>query len=282
MLTTGAVSLSRAQWYLSPEIPPIMKKPRRYRVCVIGIFIAFASVIGPSIFTTAAEKKEARVTQVVHNVQLLAPNAAARSASLNDDVGQGTAIRTGSDSRAELTFTDRMLTRLGANTVVSFGEEARDFDLANGSILFYVPKSSGDVRINTAAATVAGTSFTAMVEYHPKSWLKFIVLEGHGSVSLPYPPRETRKLHAGQMIMVRPGTTKLPEPQDVDLSKLIKTSLLINKFPALPNVKIILTEANNQQISLPSSHVVDPTGLDTRDQRAAAERERTPKLRFNR
>jgi mannose-6-phosphate isomerase-like protein (cupin superfamily) len=259
-----------------------MKKRLPNRVRVIGILVAFAVAIGPTAFTIAAEQKEARVTQAIHNVQLLAPNAAPRPASVNDNVGPGTAVRTGSDSRAELAFTDRMLTRLGANSALSFGEGARDFDLVNGTILFYAPKSSGGTRINTAVATVGGTSFTAMAEYHPKSWLKFIVLEGHGSVSLKYRPGETRKLRAGQMIIVPAGATKLAEPEDIDLSKLIKTSLLITKFPPLPNVKMILAEASNQQFSPPSSHLIDPTGLDARDQRAAAERERTPKPRFNR
>jgi mannose-6-phosphate isomerase-like protein (cupin superfamily) len=254
-----------------------MKKRLRYRIRLIRILFACAVTIGSTTFTIAAGKKEARVTQAVRDVRLFASNAAPRPASVNDNVGPGAAVRTGSDSRAELTFTDRTLTRLGANTVFSFGEGARDFNLANGAILLYVPKSSRGARINTAVATAAGTSFTAMAEYHPKSSLKFIILYGHGSVSLKHHPGETRKLRAGQMIVVPAGVTKLAEPQDVDLSKLIKTSLLITKFPALPNVKMILTEANNQQISPPSSHLIDPTGLDTRDQRAAAEPSATPR-----
>jgi mannose-6-phosphate isomerase-like protein (cupin superfamily) len=211
-------------------------------------------------------------------VRLLASNAAPRTASVNDNVGQGTAVRTGSDSRAELTFTDRTLTRLGANTVFSFGEGARDFDLASGTILLYAPKSSGGRRINTAVATAAGTSFTAMAKYHPNSWLKFIILEGHGSVSLKHHPGETRALRAGQMIMVRPGATKLAEPQDVDLSKLIKTSLLITQFRPLPSLNLILLEAENQRNSPPSSGLIDPTSLDTRDQRAATEPSATPRI----
>ncbi len=216
-----------------------MKKRLRHRIRLIRILFACAVTIGSTTFTIAAEKKEARVTQIVHDLLLLVSNTAPRPASVNDNVDPGAAVRTGSDSRAELTFTDRTLTRLGANTVFSFGEGARDFDLASGSVLLYVPKRSGKGRINTAVATVTGTSFTAMAEYHPKSWLKFIVLEGHGSVSLNHHPGETRKLRAGQMIVVPAGVTKLAEPQEVDLSKLIKTSLLITKFPALPNVKMI-------------------------------------------
>jgi mannose-6-phosphate isomerase-like protein (cupin superfamily) len=248
-----------------------MKKRLRFRVRIIGILFAFALAIGPTASTMATENKEARVTQAIHNVQLLAPNAAPRPASRNDNVRQGTAVRAGSDSRAELTFTDRTLARLGANSVLSFGGGGRDFDLANGSILLYLPKSSGGGRINTAVATAAGTSFTAMAEYHPKSWIKFIIVEGHGSVSLKYHPGEARALRAGQMIIVRPGAKKLPEPQDIDLSELIKTSLLIAKFPSLPNLNLILREAENQQNLPPSSQLIDATGLNTRDQRAAAQ-----------
>jgi hypothetical protein len=254
-----------------------MKKQLRHRVRVIAILFAFAVAIGPTPFTMAAGKNEARVTQAIHYVQLLAPDAAPRPASINDNVRQGTAVRTGSDSRAELAFTDRTLARLGANSVLSFDEE--EFDLANGSILLYLPKSSGGGRINTAVATAAGASFTAMAEYRPKSWIKFIVLEGRGIVSLKHHPGETRALRAGQMIMVRLGATKLPEPQNVDLSKLIKNSLLITGFPPVPNLNLILREAENQQNLPPSTPLIDPTGMNARDQRAATERERTTKPR---
>jgi hypothetical protein len=99
-----------------------MKKLSRHGVRVIGILFAFAVSIGPTPFTMATGKKEARVTQAIHNVQLVAPDAASRPASVNGNVRPGTAVRTGNDSRAELTFTDRTLARLGANSVLSFGE----------------------------------------------------------------------------------------------------------------------------------------------------------------
>ena len=67
------------------------------------------------------------------------------------------------------------------------------------------------------------------------------------------------------------------KPQDVDLSELIKMSLLITKFPPLPNLNRILLEAETQQNLPPSSHLLDPTGLNTRDQRAAAQPSATPR-----
>src|SRR5258708_3999903 len=105
-----------------------MKKEFWHRVRVIGILFAFDVAIGPPSFTMAAGKNEARVTQAIRNVQLLAAHSAPRPASINDNVRAGTAVQTGSDSRAEVTFTDRTLARLGANSVFSFGDGA--FDLA--------------------------------------------------------------------------------------------------------------------------------------------------------
>jgi len=241
-----------------------MKKWVGYRV--VGILFVLAVEIGLSGFAIAAGK-EARVTQAVHDVRLLASNTATRPASVGDKVRPGTAVRTGSDSRAELTFADRTLARLGANSALGFGEG--EFDLGNGSILLYLPKSSGGARIDTAVAKAAGTGFTAMAEYHPKSWIKFIILEGHGSISLKHHPGQVRSLQAGQMTIVRSGATKLPEPQNIDLSNLIKTSLLIAKFPPLPNLNLILREAENQTNWPPTSPPIDPTGLNVRDQRAA-------------
>jgi len=252
-----------------------MKKRLRPSVRVIGILFAFIPAMDPIAQTMAAGTSEARVSQAINNVQLLAANAGPRPASINDNIRQGTAVRTGSDSRAELSFTDRTLTRLGADSLLTFGEG--EFDLATGSMLLYLPKRSAGARINTAIATAVGSSFTAMAEYRPKSWIKFIFLDGRGSVSLKHHPGETRALRAGQMITVRPGAIKLPEPQAVDLSELLKTSRLLTQFPPLPNMTAILSEANNQQISPPSSRVIDPTGLNTRDQRAATERVRPPK-----
>src|SRR6478752_5307926 len=113
-----------------------MKKRLRHRLRVIGILLAVTAAIDP--ISQAAGRNEARVSQAIHNVQLLAPHAAPLPASINDNVRQGTAVRTGSDSRAELAFTDRTLARLGANSLLSFGEG--EFDFANGSMLLYLPR----------------------------------------------------------------------------------------------------------------------------------------------
>jgi len=73
--------------------------------------------------------KEARVTQVVKDVKLLANQAEPRPATTSDTVRGNTAVRTGAESRAELTFSDLTIARLGANTIFSFDQGSRTVDL---------------------------------------------------------------------------------------------------------------------------------------------------------
>ena len=253
---------------------PFMKKQVHHRFGV-GIVFVFVLVIGLGRFAIAAESKAARVTQAVHDVRVVSSTSAPRAASVGDNVRPGTGVRTGSNSRAELAFTDRTLARLGGNSGFSFGDG--EFDLTSGSMLLYAPKNSGGARINTKLAILAGNRFTAMAEYRRGSLLKFILLDGHGSVALKHRPGKTLALHAGQMVMVHPDAMSLPQPQDVDLSKLIKNSLLITAFPPLPNVNLILREAENQQNLPPATPLIDSTGMNARDQRAAAQPSMNPK-----
>ena len=89
----------------------------RLRGCHLFVIILTISAIA-----NAADLKEARVTKIIRDVKLL-PNAApARAAAVDDEVRNGTAVRTGIESRTELKFTDETLARLGANTIFSFNE----------------------------------------------------------------------------------------------------------------------------------------------------------------
>src|SRR5215475_1917523 len=137
------------------------RMPNSNLVAVISLVVV---VLAIGRLVLAADQKQARVTEVVHDVRLLAAQAAARQAAVNDTVQQGTAVRTGADSRAELTFSDLTLTRLGANTVFSIGAGARTYDLGSGAILMTAPPQAGTIKINTAVATCAVTGFTAILE----------------------------------------------------------------------------------------------------------------------
>src|ERR1051325_10965805 len=172
----------------------------------------------------AAELRQALVSQVIKDVKLLPELAAPRPAAVRDEVRDGTAVRTGDESRAELTFTDQTLARLGANTIFSFREGTRNLELSGGAMLLQVPKNAGGAQITTAAVTAAITGTTVILEYHPDAYIKFIVLEGTGRMFLKGRVGESVLVHAGQMLIVNPNAKSLPDPVDVDLDRLMQTS----------------------------------------------------------
>ena len=194
----------------------------------LGIAVCFLLPFAPA---KATQLKEARVSEVVRDVKLLPQQAAARPAIVSDQVRDGTAVQTGVDSRAELTFTDQTLARLGANSIFSFSEGTRNLQLGSGAMLLRVPKDAGGAQISTAAITAAITGTTVMLEYHPHAYSKFIVLEGTGRIFRPDRVGESVLVNAGQMMIVNPGSRTLPNPVDVDIKRLIKTSSLVKKIP---------------------------------------------------
>ena len=211
------------------------------RRCFLLLILLF-----PLAQSEAAKLKQARVSQVIRDVKLLPNQAAPRPAQVRDEVRDGTAVRTGVKSRAELTFTDATLARLGANTIFSFNEGTRNLELGGGAMLLRVPKDAGGAQINTAAVTAAITGTTVMLEYHPNAYIKFIILEGTGRIFRNNRVGQSVLLHAGQMLIVSPNGDGLPDPVEVDLDRLIKTSLLINGFDALPSDDLIAREIGQQ------------------------------------
>jgi hypothetical protein len=229
--------------------------------------LIFFFAVGVSTFIAAPGKSEARVTQVIRDVRLLASKGTPRPASVNDSVVEGTAVRTGGDSRAELTFTDKTLTRLGANTVFSFSDGGKQIDLSSGAILLAAPKSAGTTRINTAVATAAVTGYTMLYEAH-KNMSKWIMLEGHGTFSIKGLNAGPCELNSGQMIVIPSHPVKCPEVLNIDVSKIIKgpkASKLITQFPPLPPWSLDPIFAVIEE-GPPPGGFEDPTGLDQRDQ----------------
>jgi mannose-6-phosphate isomerase-like protein (cupin superfamily) len=241
-----------------------------------GLLLLFSS--GAILPLTAAERKEARVTQVVRNVSLLAPHVAARPARLNDDVADGSAVHTGADSRAELTFADLTTTRVGANSIFSFDQDGRNVSVESGAILLRVPKGSGGARIRSSALTVGITGTTVMFESRPRNYSKLIVLEGSGQAWLTKHPGKKIAVHAGQMLIVKPGAEHLPGPVDIDESLVLRTAILITEFPPLPSLALMRRVAENQKKSGGPllNPLIDPTGMGARDVNASTRPHPTP------
>jgi FecR protein len=211
--------------------------------------LALLLIAGHAI--AADSKKEGRVTQVIRDVKLLPSEAAARPAVVNDKVHEDTGVRTGGDSRSELTFADLTITRLGSNTIFSFNKAGRNAQLDSGSILLRVPKNSGGGAIKTNAVTVAVTGTTVIFESTRAGQSKLIVLEGGASASLVKYRGKSQYVRAGQMLDVPAGATSLPLPTNVDLNQIMNSHPLITDFPPLPSRDLIVA-ASQQQPPPPS------------------------------
>ena len=211
--------------------------------CLIAgavFFIGYAIAANPP-------KKEARVTQIIRDVQLLPVGATPRPALPDDQVTENTGVRTGDESRSELTFEDLTITRLGANTVFSFNKAGRSGELESGSILLRVPKNSGGAEFRTRAVTVGITGTTVILESTRLGNANLIVLEGDARMRLVKYPKEFKNVRAGQMLNVQADAAKLPAPEEVDLDQVRKTHPLLTDFPPLPSDNLIRTAIKKQQ-----------------------------------
>jgi len=217
-----------------------------------GVFVQ-QSAAGP---LTSAE-----VTKIINRVSLIEPAKGARPAVVRDVIKDDRGLQTGARSRSELLFQDNTLTRVGAETFFSFKTGTRDLTLEKGSMLLQVPKGLGGAKIHTAAVTAAITGTTIMMEYSPGQYLKVLVLEGSLRLSrngfgdsLVLPP--------GKMVIMRPDAKKIPDPIDVDLAQIVRTSILVN-FPGsniLPSMPLIQAAINDQAKELTKGTLV-PTNL---------------------
>lgn len=194
---------------------------------------AHQSVAGP---LTSAE-----VTKIINRVSVLEPEKGARPAVVRDVIKDDRGLQTGAKSRSELLFQDNTLTRIGAETFFSFKTGTRDLTLEKGSLLLQVPHGLGGAKIHTAAVTAAITGTTIMMEYQPAKYLKVLVLEGSLRLSQNGHLGNAIVLRPGKMVIMPPNAKDIPEPIDVDLGEIVRTSTLVN-FPGagiLPSMPLI-------------------------------------------
>ncbi|HEU5247591.1 MAG TPA: FecR family protein, partial [Candidatus Udaeobacter sp.] len=199
---------------------------------------------------------------------------APRPAAVNDTVTQQMGVRTGVESRAELTFTDLTITRLGANTIFSFKQGARELDLTSGAVLLQVPPKAPAVKINTPAVTAAVTGGTALFATGPPT--KFMVLEGIGTFYPTGHPERTATIHGGEMMMMT-ADGRMTKPEKFDVKLVLKTSRLIKDFPPLENLPLVLAVVDlqlaEQQLAILNSQALARDLVDvigTTDQNANA------------
>jgi hypothetical protein len=227
----------------------------------------------------SAPLNESTFTEVVNSVEVVAGADKSESpAKANELFKAPDLVRTGADSRAELTAPDQTITRVGANTVFSFEPAGRNLNLEQGSVLFHPPKGMGGGTIKSGGVAAAVLGTTLIVSATADGGIKTVLLEGKGRVTLANGKSVTLK--AGQLVYVRPGGTTFSPVLDINLAKLVAGSQLVNGFSheltSLPLIQQAMAAQNSEIASgrtvdtgVPADNFVNPpgrgNGLDTMD-----------------
>jgi hypothetical protein len=209
-----------------------------------------------------APLKSAEITTVVNDVRVYRGSGSGAAASVGENVAGTDDLHTGRRSRAELTFPDQSLTRIGANSIFSFSSGNRDMEIKQGSFLLQVPKGAGGATIRTATVTAAITGTTTMMEYNPGQWIKFITLEGTAKLKMNG-GGDFVDVPAGKMIFMKIGDKKIPKPIMINIHKLVKTSKLMGKdFKKLrPEAAELVEQTIEEQSQARNDGEVAPAGV---------------------
>src|SRR6059036_1648450 len=193
----------------------------------------------------AADFGEAQVTQVVQDVKVVPAGAASRPATVNETVRQGNAVQTGVQSRSELTFKDKTITRLGEKTIFNVGGDGRTIDMGSGQFLLYVPKKAGGAKVKMGPVTAAITGTTVVGNVSPSGIVEFTVLEGTARVRLDR-VGQCLLVVAGQKVTYDPIAMRLEDPVEVDLQQQ-QTNPLVTGFRPLPSTPYMNSAIEKQR-----------------------------------
>ncbi|MEO8206257.1 MAG: FecR family protein [Chthoniobacterales bacterium] len=204
---------------------------RHQRVVSLMVALVFSTAF--SLATAHAENlKSAEITKITNQVEIIPAGKAPEKASIGTVIQGNTGVKTGANSRTELTFPDKTLARLGANTLFSFESGTRTVELKNGILLLQVPKNAGGAKITTAPVTAAITGTTILVEFSSaQKSFRLTVIEG--TVKL------TSNTNSGQSVVLSPGKTvsfsndtqTFSTPENADIGQLLKTSSTTKEGP---------------------------------------------------
>ena len=226
-----------------------MNMERRGILLIAPIALALANWLPNEL--AASDLGEAQVTQVVQDVKVVPAGSTARPAAVNETVTKGNAVQTGAQSRSELTFKDKTITRLGEKTIFNVGGEGRTMDMGSGQFLLYVPKKAGGAKVKMGPVTAAITGTTIMGNVYPSGIIEFTVLEGSSCLYLDR-MGQSLQVSAGQMVVYDPIAMRLENPVEVDLQQELN-SPLVSGFRPLPSSGLIQGEIQSyRQVAAPN------------------------------
>jgi hypothetical protein len=232
----------------------------------------------------AAPPQSATVTKVINDVRIYGGSADGRAASEGSKLNRSNSVHTGRRSRAELTFSDTTLTRIGANSVFSMSAGGREVELEQGTMLIQVPKDTGGATIRTATVTASITGSTALFAYIPGRSVKLINVEGTMKLGVKQTGKGMsrtvyRDVQPGEIITMHPNGRDVPAPMVINLARLLRTSGLAGSryFGQLPaGSRERIDQAIASQMSERRAGNLAPTGVVLRgSDRPAGEEQST-------
>lgn len=157
--------------------------------------------------------------------------------------GESFATRKSSQSQLRL---NKGFVRLGSSSQVEMGKED-SVHLKQGVMMV---GSGGERKRETVKVSAPGYNFqvqgTALIAYYPGQYIKITVLEGSIRVALQSLLGEFETLEPGQMLVINPADSRLPDPVEVDLNRLVTTSQLaggpLGPAPTDPFIKSSIIE----------------------------------------
>ncbi len=149
----------------------------------------------------------------------------AASAKAAQSLPPGSSFTTNKSSQGQIRL-DKGFVRLGSNSQLQMGKDDQ-VNLKEGVMMI---GSEGAKKRGLIKVTAPGYKFqvlgTVLIAYQPGSYIKITVLEGTVRVALQSLFGEFISLEAGQMLVINPADKRLPDPVEVDLNRLVTTSLL--------------------------------------------------------
>jgi hypothetical protein len=205
----------------------------------------------------AAEADGVRITRALRDVKVVSPQGRATAATLNQPLLDGSVLRTGPESRAEIVLGRSAIARIGGKSALKSDAQGRAIELQEGAVLFQAAKGGSSPKITTGNIHVATAGSTGLIERYGTAYAKILVLEGTARVYLQK-IGESVLVNAGQMLITKPAAASLPEPVHFEIAKLYQTSQLTNRdfAPLASNARI--EAAIREQQSDPS---FTPTNL---------------------
>jgi ferric-dicitrate binding protein FerR (iron transport regulator) len=156
--------------------------------------------------------------------------------------GEGLVTGAGAETRAELSFGDGSLVRLGADTQVQLGAEERGIELRMGRILVQSDRMLGGLGVHTATLRLHPDGTTYLVALAAQGATDVTVLEGAVRVERATQEAESALVLPGETLHVqakeRPG-----QPAPLGIDKVLSEDPLITaplrSLPSLPRIRTL-------------------------------------------